>query len=234
MTGARSAGEPRVALVTGGNRGIGREVARQLVEHGFRSVLTARDVAKGREAASDVGADFLELDVGDDESVDACFEALDAKYGRLDVLINNAATHYDPWERGIDADLTVVREAFETNVLGAWRTCERAIPVMRRNGWGRIVNVSSESGSLTSMGGGTPAYSVSKTALNAMTRILGAELVGTGILVNAICPGWIATDMGGPGGGPVGVGAGRVLWGALLDDDGPTGGYFRDGRPLPW
>jgi NAD(P)-dependent dehydrogenase (short-subunit alcohol dehydrogenase family) len=105
---------------------------------------------------------------------------------------------------------------------------------MRRNAWGRIVNVSSEGGSLTSMGGGTPAYSVSKAAMNALTRVLAAELKGTGILVNSVCPGWVATDMGGPGGRPVPLGAARVMWAVLLDDDGPTGGFFRDDKPLPW
>jgi NAD(P)-dependent dehydrogenase (short-subunit alcohol dehydrogenase family) len=223
-----------VALVTGANRGIGREVVRQLLDHGFRTVLTARDEDRGRVAAAEAEAEFLQLDVGDDGSVERCFRAVDAAFGRLDVLVNNAAIHYDSWQRGVDADLAVVHEAFETNLFGAWRTCRRAIPMMRRNAWGRIVNVSSEGGSLTSMGGGTPAYSVSKAAMNALTRVLAAELRGTGILVNAVCPGWVATDMGGPGGRPVRVGAARVMWAVLLDDDGPTGGFFRDGRPLPW
>jgi NAD(P)-dependent dehydrogenase (short-subunit alcohol dehydrogenase family) len=224
----------RVALVTGANRGIGREVVRQLLEQGFRAILTARDEQLGRAAADEIGAEFVRLDVADDASVDRCFRTVDERHGRLDVLVNNAAIDYDTWQRGIDADLAVVHQAFETNLFGAWRCCRRAIPLMERNAWGRIVNVSSGGGSLASMGGGTPAYSTSKVALNALTRVLAAELRGTGILVNAVCPGWIATDMGGPGGQPLEVGAARVLWAVLLADDGPTGGFFRDGRQLPW
>jgi NAD(P)-dependent dehydrogenase (short-subunit alcohol dehydrogenase family) len=207
---------------------------RQLIEHGFRTILTARDEEQGRAAADELGAEFIRLDVADDAGVDCCFQTVDERYGRLDVLINNAAIDYDTWQRGVDADLTVVHQAFETNLFGAWRCCQRAVPLMERSAWGRIVNVSSEGGSLASMSAGTPAYSTSKAALNALTRVLAAELRGTGILVNAVCPGWIATDMGGPGGRPVEVGATRVLWAVLLDDDGPTGGFFRDGRQLPW
>jgi NAD(P)-dependent dehydrogenase (short-subunit alcohol dehydrogenase family) len=226
--------ERRVALVTGANRGIGREVVRQLIEHGFRTILTARDEERGRAAADELGAEFGRLDVADDASVDRCFQTVDGQHGRLDVLINNAAIDYDTWQRGVDADLAVVHQAFETNLFGAWRCCLPAVSLMQRNAWGRIVNVSSEGGSLASMGGGTPAYSTSKAALNALTRVLAAELRGSGILVNAVCPGWIATDMGGAGGRPVEVGAARILWAVLLADDGPTGRFFRDGRQLPW
>jgi NAD(P)-dependent dehydrogenase (short-subunit alcohol dehydrogenase family) len=153
---------------------------------------------------------------------------------RLDAVVNNAAILYDTWQRGVDADLDEVREAFETNVLGAWRVIQATLPLLRESRSPRIVNVSSGAGALNDMGGGTPAYRTSKAALNAMTRILAAELRSQRILVNAICPGWVATDMGGPGGRPVRDGAAGIVWAAELPDDGPTGGFFRDGRPIAW
>jgi NAD(P)-dependent dehydrogenase (short-subunit alcohol dehydrogenase family) len=170
------------------------------------------------------------LDVADDDSV----RAATADLGRLDVLINNAAILYDTWQRGVEADLDVVREAFETNVLGAWRVAQAGIPLLRHSPAGRIVNVSSGAGALHDMGGGTPAYRTSKAALNALTRILAAELRHDRILVNAVCPGWVATDMGGGGGRPVSEGAAGIVWAATLPDDGPTGGFFRDGRAIDW
>ena len=159
---------------------------------------------------------------------------LAAELDRVDVLVNNAAILYDTGNRAATVDLDVVRAALETNLLGAWALSQALLPQLRRSGGGRIVNVSSEAGSLASMGGGTPAYQVSKAALNAFTRTLAGELRGDGILVNAVCPGWVATDMGGPGGRPVEQGAASVVWAALLPDDGPTGGFFRDGEPVPW
>jgi NAD(P)-dependent dehydrogenase (short-subunit alcohol dehydrogenase family) len=127
-----------------------------------------------------------------------------------------------------------VRAALESNTLGPWRLVQGLLPLLRRSAHARVVNVSSESGSLASMGGGTPAYRVSKTALHALTRMLAAELRSDRILVNAVCPGWVATDMGGPGGRPVAQGAASVVWAVVLPDDGPSGGFFRDGRRLDW
>lgn len=119
-------------------------------------------------------------------------------------------------------------------MFGAWRSIQAFAPAMRERGWGRVVNVSSEAGSLASMGAGTPAYATSKAALNALTRVAAAELAGSGVLVNATCPGWVATDMGKAGGRPVRDGAASVVWAVDLLNDGPTGGFFRDGKPLPW
>jgi NAD(P)-dependent dehydrogenase (short-subunit alcohol dehydrogenase family) len=226
-----------VSLVTGGNRGIGREVCRQLAERGHAVLLTARSADAAATAARDVnvaGIEPLQLDVTDQASIAAAARRVAGRHGKLDVLVNNAAITYDTWERAIDADLTVVREAAETNLYGPWRTVQEFLPLLRAGDHPRIVNVSSEAASLASMGGGTPAYTASKVALNALTRMLAAELRGDRILVNAVCPGWVATDMGGPGGRPVAAGAASVVWAATLPDSGPTGGFFRDGRPVPW
>ncbi|ONI89194.1 short-chain dehydrogenase [Saccharothrix sp. ALI-22-I] len=221
-----------VAVVTGGNRGIGREVCRQLAARGHVVVLTARDAAKAKSAAERLGVDHHQLDVTDDASVAVLAEYLSERYGRLDVLVNNAAIHYDSWQRASSADLRVVREAMDTNFYGPWRMVSALLPLLRAGRHSRVVNVSSEAGSLASMGGGTPAYGTSKAALNALTLMLAAELPG--ILVNAVCPGWVATDMGGAGGRPVKQGAAGVVWAATLPDDGPTGGFFRDGKRIPW
>jgi NAD(P)-dependent dehydrogenase (short-subunit alcohol dehydrogenase family) len=223
-----------ITLVTGGNRGIGREVCRQLADRGHNVVLTARSAQAAAAAARAVGAEPFSLDVTDPGSIAAAVRHVGERHGRLDVLVNNAAIDYDTWQRAIDADLAVVREAAETNLYGPWLMVQRFLPLLRASEHSRIVNVSSEAASLASMGGGTPAYTASKVALNALTRMLAAELRRDHVLVNAVCPGWVATDMGGPGGRPVEAGAASVVWAATLPDSGPTGGFFRDGKPLPW
>jgi len=227
-----------VTVVTGANRGIGLEVCRQLAGLGYAVVLGSRDLRKGRRAAARLGdapnVTPCQLDVADDDSVRAAARWVAERFGRCDALVNNAAIHYDSGNLAERADLVVVHEAMETNLFGAWRTTLALLPLLRRSGRGRIVNVSSEGGSLAGMGAGTPAYHVTKAALNALTRTLAAELRSAGILVNAVCPGWTATDMGGPAGRPVADGAASVVWGVTLPDDGPTGGFFRDGRPLRW
>ncbi|HEY8047250.1 MAG TPA: SDR family NAD(P)-dependent oxidoreductase [Streptosporangiaceae bacterium] len=237
-TPGQGAGSRPVAVVTGANRGIGHEVARQLAGHGFLVIAGSRDQDTGERAARQLdpaGRSVIarRLDVTDPATIAAAADWTAASVGRADVLVNNAAIHYDTWQQAWDADLAVVREALDTNLLGAWQTTQAFLPLLRRSAHARVVNVSSEGGSLSGMTGGTPAYSVSKAALNALTRLLAGELRADRILVNAVCPGWTDTDMG-QGGRPVADGAASVMWAVLLPDDGPTGGFFRDGQPLPW
>jgi NAD(P)-dependent dehydrogenase (short-subunit alcohol dehydrogenase family) len=225
----------RVALVTGGARGLGVEVCRQLAQAGMTVLLTARD----EERAAAVAADELagegdvrpgRLDIDDPADI----EALAARTPRLDVLVNNAAIDYDTDARALTVDLDRVRRALDTNLFGAWRMAQAFAPHLRASAHGRLVNVSSGAGSITEMtSGGTPGYSTSKLALNGLTRMLAAELRDDGVLVNSVCPGWTATDMGG-GGRPVSEGARSITWACLLGDDGPTGGFFRDGREIAW
>ena len=231
--------EQPVAVVTGANRGIGREVAGQLAGRGFLVVLGSRDSERGKQAASQLDPSGLrviayQLDVADQASIQAMARWVTEQLGRTDVVINNAAIHYDTWQRACSADLDIVEEALQTNLLGAWRTTQALLPLLRRSPHPRIINVSSEAGSISEMTGGAPAYSVSKAALNALTRLLAGELRADRILVNAVCPGWTATDMGEGGGRPIPEGAASVVWAALLPDDGPTGGFYRDGQALPW
>ena len=230
--------QERVAIVTGANRGIGLEVTRQLADLGNTVVLGSRDLGKGEAAAKKlkVGDRVMarRLDVTEQSTIDRLRDEIGTTFGSLHVLVNNAAIHYDTWENAVDADLRTVQEALDTNLFGAWRMCQAFIPLLRKSKHGRIVNVSSEAGSLASMGAGAPAYAVSKVALNALTRMLAAELRRDRILINSVCPGWVATDMGGPGGRPVREGAASIVWAVELPDGGPTGGFFRDGRPVPW
>jgi NAD(P)-dependent dehydrogenase (short-subunit alcohol dehydrogenase family) len=235
----------RIALVTGGNRGLGLETARQLARRDYRVVLAARDLEKAEIAAETLRAEQLDvvpqqLDVASDES---CAQL--SRLGTVDVLVNNAAvmaeSDENPLAAGVlsrsalDVGPEVLREAFETNTLGAYRVMQALTPGMRDRGYGRIVNVSSGLGQLNEMLGGYPAYRVSKAGLNALTRIFAAELRHAGVLVNSVCPGWAKTDMGGSHAQlePEEAVA-TIVWAATLPDNGPTGGFFRSQQPIPW
>jgi NAD(P)-dependent dehydrogenase (short-subunit alcohol dehydrogenase family) len=233
--------QQRAALVSGSNRGIGREIARQLAELGHHVVVTARDpaAAKGTaEELSDGGRLSLQaeqLDVADPGSVERLRERVEAEPGRLDALVNNAGVMGEVATNVWTAPLDDAHETMETNLFGAWRLLQAVLPLLRRSGHGRIVNVSSGAGQLSDMNGGYPGYRISKTALNALTRILSNEERANGILVNSMCPGWVRTEMGGSAAPrSVSEGADTAVWLATLPDDGPAGGFFRNREPIPW
>ena len=232
-----------VAVVTGAYRGLGLETCRQLAEHGYRVVLTARREVEGQAAAArladrGLGVRFRALDVTDTASVQRLRDNLKDEFGRIDCLVNNAGIFPDPAPGNeaasiLQADIDTVRLGLETNTLGALRVCQALIPLMEGNG--RVVNVSSGMGQLSEMNGCCPGYRLSKTALNAVTRILADELLGTGVKVNTVCPGWVRTEMGGPDATlSVEEGARGIVWAATLPDDGPSGGFFRHKEPIDW
>lgn len=232
------------ALVTGANRGIGFEVCRQLAKQGYRVILAARFEGKGVQAAESLqkeGLDvqFRKLDITLPSDVEALAESLKRDFGGIDVLVNNAGVFLDDRDSENSSvfatKLETIRQTFETNVLGGFHLIQKCLPMMLTSGFGRIVNVSSGMGQLSEMNGGYPAYRISKTALNAVTRIFADEASGHNILVNSVCPGWVKTDMGGPAAErEVAEGADTVVWLATLPNGGPTGGFFRDREPIAW
>ena len=231
----------RIAIVTGGNRGIGHEIARQLAAADLFVVIGARDAAKCKLAVESLKAAGgnvagLPLDVNDTKSVRRFVEQVEKHHGAPSVLVNNAGVYPESTEaRVVDTPTSIWRETFETNLFGAVRMCREVVPLMAKLRYGRIVNISSGLGQLQKMGEGSPAYRVSKAALNALTRTLAAEVAGSGILVNSMSPGWVRTDMGGDE-APRSVeeGAETAVWLSLLPSNGPTGQFFRDRQPIPW
>lgn len=231
----------KLAIVTGGNRGVGLEVCRQLAGHDdIHVLLTARSQQRGEAAAAQLAADgvpvaFYPLDVTDPSSVRRLIKHVADGYGRADILVNNAGVYLDGGVAGLDVDLALVRQTMEVNFYGPLRLCQMLVPLMQRHNYGRIVNVSSRMGALNDMGGRALAYRTSKAALNVLTRILAAELRGSNILVNSVCPGWVRTDMSGPGAPrSVARGAETIIWLATAPDGSPSGGFYRDRQPIPW
>ena len=233
----------KIAVVTGANKGLGLETCRQLASRGLTVILCSRDREKGQAALDRISAPgmdlhFHQLDVTDVYSITALSVHIRRHYGRLDVLVNNAGIFPDTRESNtgtsvFDTSLEVVRRGMETNTYGPLLLCQLLIPVMA--GHGRVVNVSSGMGQLAEMNGGFPGYRLSKTALNALTRIFADELKGTGVKVNSVCPGWVRTDMGGKDASlSPEEGVDTIVWLATLPDDGPSGGFFRERMPIPW
>ncbi|HEV2718445.1 MAG TPA: SDR family oxidoreductase [Thermoanaerobaculia bacterium] len=212
----------RVALVTGSTRGIGREVARQLTARGYRVIVTGRH-AEHR------------LDVSDPRSIEALARYVESEIGRLDVLVNNAAILLDEGESIADVDPRKFEETWRVNTLGPFLMMQRFAKLLRQSGHGRVVNVSSGAGQLSSMSGYAPSYSTSKAALNAITILFANALRHDDVLVNCADPGWVRTDMGGSAAPRnVSEGADTIVWLATLPDDGPTGGFFHDRQRIAW
>ena len=231
----------KIAIVTGGNRGLGREIARQLMRNDVFVVIGCRDQPKCDAAVEDLkrdgaNVDAHPLDVNDTKMVKRFVEYVEKQHGSPSILVNNAGVYPEATtSRVVDTPTSVWRETFETNLFGAVRMCREVTPLMAKLRYGRIVNMSSGLGQLHQMAEGSPAYRVSKAALNALTRTLAAEVAGTGILVNSMSPGWVKTDMGGED-APRSVeeGADTAVWLCLLPSNGPTGQFFRDRKPIPW
>ena len=231
----------KIAIVTGGNRGIGHEVARQLMKNDVFVVVGCRSEAKCAAAVDGLSKNGSHvagypLDVSDTRSVRNFVDQVARHHGAPAILVNNAGIYPEATESKVEDTSTAVwRETFETNLFGAVRMCREVVPLMRKPRYGRIVNISSGLGQLHQMGEGSPAYRVSKAALNALTKTLAAEVAPSGILVNSMSPGWVRTDMGGAD-APRSVeeGADTVVWLSLLPSNGPTGQFFRDRKAIPW
>jgi NAD(P)-dependent dehydrogenase (short-subunit alcohol dehydrogenase family) len=225
-----------IALVTGSSRGIGREVARELVAREYDVIVTARKAADAARAAKEMGARYSHaLDTSDASSIDAFGEYVAKEIGALDVLVNNAAVLLDEGESIANVDPAVFEETWRTNTLGPFLMTQRLVALLRKSGHGRVVNVSSGAGQLSSMSSYAPSYSTSKAALNAITILFANALRRDGILVNCVDPGWVRTDMGGRAAPrSVAEGADTIVWLATLPDKGPTGGFFHDRKPIAW
>jgi NAD(P)-dependent dehydrogenase (short-subunit alcohol dehydrogenase family) len=230
----------RTAVVTGANRGIGLEICRQLARLGLRVVLTSRTDIKGLAAVAALqenGGEILyhQLDVTDQKSVLRLRDYVTSQFGSADILVNNAAILPDPYGRILKVNASKFRAAFETNTLGPMMLCQAFIPMMRKQNYGRVVNVSSGAGQIENMLNDMPAYRMSKIALNGLTLMLARSVKGTNVLVNAACPGWVRSDMGGLNADrSLAEGAEGIVWLATLPDGAPSGGFFRDRQPIPW
>jgi NAD(P)-dependent dehydrogenase (short-subunit alcohol dehydrogenase family) len=232
-----------VAIVTGANRGLGLETSRQLARLGYHVLLTSRSEVKGKAVLQmllDEGLDvsYHPLDVRSEASIEALVNHFRNHHERLQVLVNNAGIFPDPAPQDaassiFKAETEALLKGFDTNTLGPFRVCRALIPLM--DGRGCVVNISSGMGQLSEMGSCCPAYRLSKTALNALTRIFSEELKHTQIRINSVCPGWVQTDMGGDEATlSIPDGAKWIVWAATLPEDGPSGGFFRFGESIDW
>ena len=225
----------KVVLISGGNRGIGFATVKAFVEKGYRVILGARKEEAGRDAIKKLGNPdnlyFCPLDISRDDSVEAMRNYIEENFGRVDVIINNAAINYDSWQRVLDADLDEVIDTLNVNLLGAWRVVKVLLPLMEKNNFGRIVNISSGAGAWSSLTGATPAYTMSKLSLNALTVMLSNEIKNENIHINSLCPGWVKTDMGGSA-APKSPDAAALDILDLVENRDYHGKFIREGRVI--
>jgi NAD(P)-dependent dehydrogenase (short-subunit alcohol dehydrogenase family) len=230
----------RVVLITGANRGIGLEAARQLARRGLHVVIGARDERTGREAAQAINAGggratFLALDVSSPDSVRAAADAFPQVAGHLNVLINNAGVYPDQGLTVLTLPRARLDETFQTNIFGPLEATQAFLPFLRKAATGRVINVSSGDGQLDGLSPDVPSYCLSKLALNGLTIMLAQALEPDRIAVNSMCPGWVRTDMGGPNADrSVEEGADTAVWLADEAPQGLTGKFFRDRQEIPW
>ncbi|SIR50796.1 SDR family NAD(P)-dependent oxidoreductase [Peribacillus simplex] len=232
--------DTKVALVTGGNRGIGYELVKQLALEGFMVILTSRDPIMGHKIAnklkkSDLDVSFLVMDVDNQESILQAAITVNERYGRLDVLINNAGVYLDEDKKLVAMDPSILEKTMETNFFGVYHVIRSFIPIMEKHGYGRIINVSSEYGVMSQLSyPGVGAYKLSKLALNGLTQLLAGEVKGD-IKINAVDPGWVSSEMGGPSAPTTPKQAAEsFLWLATIGSEGPNGKFFRGGKLMDW
>ncbi|WP_243556150.1 SDR family NAD(P)-dependent oxidoreductase [Priestia megaterium] len=230
----------KVALVTGGNRGIGYELVRQLAMKGFKVILTSRNSETGHKAVqklkdSHLDVSFLTMDINNQTSIGQAAAKVSEQYGRLDVLINNAGIYLDKNQKLVDMDPSVLEKTLETNFFGAYHVIRSFMPLMEQQAYGRIINVSSEYGAMSEMSSpGVGAYKLSKLILNGLTQLIAAERTKD-IKINAVDPGWVSSDMGGPSAPRTPQqAASSILWLATIGPGGPSGGFFKDGKQINW
>ncbi|MEH7336731.1 SDR family oxidoreductase [Neobacillus drentensis] len=230
----------KVALVTGGNRGIGYELVKQLALDGFRVILASRDSEMGHKATqklkdSNLDVSFVVMNVDNQESIHQAAITVNERFGKLDVLINNAGVYLDENQKLVAMDPSILERTMATNFFGAYHVMRSFIPLMEKQGYGRIINVSSEYGAMSEMQyQGVGSYKLSKLALNGLTRLAAAEIQGD-IKINAVDPGWVSTDMGGPSAPRTPKQAAEsILWLATTGPEGPNGKFFRDRKQIDW
>ncbi|WP_176343555.1 SDR family NAD(P)-dependent oxidoreductase [Priestia aryabhattai] len=230
----------KVALVTGGNRVIGYELVRQLAMKGFKVILTSRNSESGHKAVqklkdSYLDVSFVVMDISSEASIRQAAATVSEQYGRLDVLINNAGIYLDKNQKLVNLDPSVLEKTLETNFFGAYHVIRSFMPLMEQQAYGRIINVSSEYGAMSEMSSsGVGAYKLSKLILNGLTQLIAAESTKD-IKINAVDPGWVSSDMGGPSAPRTPQQAARsILWLATIGPEGPSGFFFKDGKQIDW